>query len=93
MSVMIVIEFKMIEQFRDLSLVCEVNSNSVKLGMLNLTSGFLKEIKEKQRYDLAFLDRLTLVGQSNNEDFQIDENGILKFRGRVVYLMCQSLRG
>lgn len=82
MSVMMVIELEMIEQFGDLSLVCEVNLNNVKLGMLKLTSGFLEEIKERQRFDLTLVDRLTLVGQGNDEDFQIDENGIMKFRGR-----------
>lgn len=82
-STMIVRELEMIEHFRDLSLVCEVTSNSVKLGMLKLTIGFLEEIKEKQRLDLALVDRQTLVGQGNDKDFQIDENGILKFRGRV----------
>lgn len=47
MSAMMVRELEMIENFRDLSLVCEVNSNSAKLGMLKLTNGFLEEIKEK----------------------------------------------
>ena len=82
-STMMVRELEMIEHFRDLSLVYEVTSNSVKLGMWKLTIGFLEEIKEKQRLDLALVDRQTLVGQGNDKDFQIDENGILKFRGRV----------
>lgn len=80
---MMVRELEMIEHFRDLSLVCEVTSNSVELGMLKLTIGFLEEIKEKQRLDLDLVGRQTLVGQGNNKDFQIDDNGILKFRGRV----------
>lgn len=46
-SMMMVRELEMIEHFRDLSLVCEVTSNSVELGMLKLTIGFLEEIKEK----------------------------------------------
>lgn len=33
--------------------------------------------------DLDLVGRLTLVGQGNNEDFQMDENVILKFRGRA----------
>lgn len=51
----------------------------MKLGMLKLTNGFLEETKEKQRLDLDLVDRITLVGQGNNEDFQIDENRVLKF--------------
>lgn len=49
-------ELKLIKQFRDLSLLCEMTSNSVKLGMLNLTSGVLKEIREGQKLDLELID-------------------------------------
>lgn len=35
-----------------MSLVCEETHNSVKLGMLKLTSGILEEIKEGQITDL-----------------------------------------
>ena len=41
MSMLMVRELEMIEQFRDMSLVCEETSNSVKMGMLRLTSGIL----------------------------------------------------
>ena len=37
-------ELDLVEQFIDLSLVCETTPNSVKLGMLKLTSGILEEI-------------------------------------------------
>ncbi|XP_050915611.1 uncharacterized protein LOC127130688 [Lathyrus oleraceus] len=46
MSMLMVGELEMIEQFRDLSLVCEMTRNSVKLGILKMTSGILEEIRE-----------------------------------------------
>ena len=44
MSMLMVRELDLIEQFRDLSFICKVNSSCVKLGMLKLTSGILDEI-------------------------------------------------
>ena len=40
MSAMMVKEFELLEQFRDLSLVCERTPQSVKLGMLKIDSDF-----------------------------------------------------
>ena len=44
MLMLMVRELEMIEQFRDMSLVCEDTSKSVKLGMLKLTSGIIEKI-------------------------------------------------
>ena len=44
MSMLMVRELEMIEQFKDMSLVCEETSKSVKLGMLKLTSGIIEDI-------------------------------------------------
>ena len=44
MFMLMVRELELVEQFRDLSLVCETTSDSVKFGMLKLTSGILEEI-------------------------------------------------
>ena len=49
MSAMMVKELELLEQFRDLSLVCELSPQSVKLGMLKIDSEFLNSIKEAQR--------------------------------------------
>jgi len=45
MFALMVKELELIEQFRDLSLVCELTHESVTLGMLKLTSNILEEIK------------------------------------------------
>ncbi|MCI21483.1 polynucleotidyl transferase ribonuclease H fold, partial [Trifolium medium] len=46
MSALMARELDLIEQFRDLSLVCETTPRSVKLRMLKLTNNFLDEVKE-----------------------------------------------
>ncbi|GAU51584.1 hypothetical protein TSUD_414280 [Trifolium subterraneum] len=76
-------ELELIEEFTDLSLVCEVTSNSVKLGMLKLTNLFLEKIRECQQEDEKLMKRVTLVTKGQENDFKIDENGVVKFRGRV----------
>ena len=47
-SAMMVKELELIEQFRDLSLVCEVTPHTVMLGMLKINNEFLDSIKEAQ---------------------------------------------
>lgn len=54
-------ELDLIEEFRDFTLVCEVTSQSVKLGMLKLTNITLKEIKEGHMTDLILVDLLALI--------------------------------
>ncbi|GAU32901.1 hypothetical protein TSUD_393220 [Trifolium subterraneum] len=76
-------ELELIEEFRDLSLVCEVTSNSVKLGMLKLTNPFLEKIRECQKEDEKLMKRVTLVIEGRENDFKVDENGVVRFRGRV----------
>jgi len=83
MSALMVKELELIEQFRDLSLVCELTPGSVKLGMLKLTSNILDEIKVGQKEDLERVDRVVLVKQGKGVDFILDQNGVLMFRDRV----------
>ncbi|MCI55121.1 hypothetical protein A2U01_0076371, partial [Trifolium medium] len=47
MSSLMVKELELIEEFRDLSLVYERTTRSVKVGMLRLTNDFLGEVVEK----------------------------------------------
>jgi len=83
MSAMMVKEFELLEQFRDLSLVCERTSQSVKLGMLKIDSDFLKSIKEAQEEDVKFVDLLVANNQAEDSDFKVDNQGVLRFRGRI----------
>ena len=91
-SALMVKEMELIEQFRDISLVCEVTPGSEKLGMLKLTSQLLEDIKEGQKIDLELVDRLTLINQGKEVDFRIDRNGIMIFRDRVCVLDMSELK-
>ena len=73
----------MLEQFRDLSLVCEWSPQSVKLGMLRIDSEFLKSIMEAQKEDVKFVDLLVASNQTEDSDFRVDDQGVLRFRGRI----------
>ncbi|CAJ2645709.1 unnamed protein product [Trifolium pratense] len=84
MSSLMVKELELIEEFRDLSLVCEVTPKSVKLGMLKLTNPFLENIKECQKTDKKLMEKLAIVVEEGKEaNFKVDENGVVRFHGRV----------
>ena len=83
MSAMMVKEFEFLEQFRDLSLVCELSPQSVKLGMLKIDSEFLKNIKEAQKEDVKFVGLFIGENQTEVSDFKVDDQGVLRFRGRI----------
>ncbi|MCI86385.1 hypothetical protein A2U01_0107666, partial [Trifolium medium] len=55
MSYLMAEELELIEEFRDLSLVYERTTRSVKVGMLRLTNHFLEEVVEKQKTDTRLL--------------------------------------
>ena len=76
-------EFEMIEQFRDMCLLCEETPDSVKLGILKLTSGIIEEIREGQKYDLELVDQLTLINHGKGVEFKVDDNGVMRFGNRV----------
>jgi len=56
---------------------------SVKLGMLKLTSNILEEIKGCQKEDLELVERVVLVKQGKGTGFRLDEHDVLMFRDRV----------
>jgi len=92
MSSLMVKELELIEQLRDLSLICELTLESVKLGMLKLTSNILEEIKVGQKEDLELVDRVVSVNQGKGVDFRLDEHGVLMFRDRVCVLDVPELK-
>ncbi|MCI44731.1 hypothetical protein A2U01_0065970, partial [Trifolium medium] len=63
MSSLMTKELEMIEEFRDISLVCERTTRSVKVGMLRLTNDFLEEVVEKQKTDARLQKYKTLIEQ------------------------------
>lgn len=83
MSAMMVRELELLEQFRDLSLVCEVSPQSVKLGMLKINNEFLDSIKEAQKVDVKLVDLMFGNNQTEDSDFKVDDQGVLRFRDRI----------
>ncbi|MCI59837.1 hypothetical protein A2U01_0081092, partial [Trifolium medium] len=71
------------EDFRDLSLVCQRTTRSVKVGILKLTNDFLKEVVEKQKTDARLLKYKELNEQGKKIDIEIDVNGVMRCRRRV----------
>src|SRR3954467_9926896 len=82
MSMLMVKELDLIEQFRELSLVCEGAPTNVGLGMLRLTNGILDEIRESQKADVELIDKSTLNYQGKDGEFRIDEDGVMRYRSR-----------
>ena len=82
-------ELELIEQFRDMSLVCEVTSQSVMLGMLKINNEFLDSIREAQKLDVKLVDLMVGIDQSKNSDFKLDEQGVLRFRNLVFLMMLR----
>ncbi|MCI43212.1 polynucleotidyl transferase ribonuclease H fold, partial [Trifolium medium] len=85
-SSLMVKELELIEEFRDLSLVCEVSSASVKLGMLKLTNPFLENIKECQKMDERLIKKMVLINEGKETNIRVDESGVMRFHGRVCVL-------
>ncbi|MCI49511.1 hypothetical protein A2U01_0070755, partial [Trifolium medium] len=56
---------------------------SVNLGMLRLTNPFLEEIKECQKREQKLIEKLVLIKEGKGTDFGVDENGVVRYRGRV----------
>ncbi|MCI48070.1 hypothetical protein A2U01_0069313, partial [Trifolium medium] len=81
MSSLMAKKLELIEEFRDLSLVCERTTRSVKVGMLRLTNPFLEEVVEKQRTDTRLLKYKALIEKGKELDIKIDENGVMRCRG------------
>jgi len=83
MSTMMVNEFELLEQYRDLSLVCEMSSHSVKLGMLKIDNEFSNSIKEAQKPDVKLVDLMVGNNQTEDSEFKVDDQGVLRFRNRI----------
>ncbi|MCI36821.1 hypothetical protein A2U01_0058044, partial [Trifolium medium] len=92
MSSLMVKELELIEEFRDLSFVCEVTSTSVKLGMLRLTNAFLEKIMECQKTDERSMKKLVLINEGKETNMRVDENGVMRFHGRVCVPYVPELR-
>ena len=80
---MMVKELELIEQFRDVSLVCKVTPKSVMLGMLKINNGFLDSIKEAYKLDVKLVDLMVGIDHYENDDFELDAQGVLRFHNQI----------
>ena len=76
-------ELELIEQFRDMSLVYEVTPRSVMLGMLKVNNEFVDSIREAQKLHVKLVDSMVGIDQSENSDFKLDAQGVLRFRNQI----------
>jgi len=51
--------------------------------MLEIDSEFLNSIKEAQKVDVKFVDLMVGNNQTEDSDFKVDDQGVLRFRGRI----------
>ncbi|MCI55489.1 polynucleotidyl transferase ribonuclease H fold, partial [Trifolium medium] len=78
MSSLMARELELIEEFRNLSLVCERTTRSVKVGMSRLTNDFLEEVVEKQKTDTRLIKYKALIEQGKKLDIEIDDHGVMR---------------
>ncbi|MCI62253.1 hypothetical protein A2U01_0083510, partial [Trifolium medium] len=45
--------------------------------MLKLTNPFLDEIRECQKKDRKLMEKLVLINEGKETDFEVDENGVI----------------
>lgn len=85
MSTMMVRELEVIEQLRDMSLICEMTLQSMMLAMLKINNDFLNDIKESQKLYMRLVDLMVGSKQTESTNFKVDEQGVLRFRD-IIYV-------
>ena len=66
-----------------MSLVYEMTPQSVMLGMLKINNDFLDIIKEAQKLDVKLVDLMVVSNRSDDSEFKVDAQGVLRFRDRI----------
>ncbi|MCI53000.1 hypothetical protein A2U01_0074246 [Trifolium medium] len=51
--------------------------------MLKLTNPFLENIRECQKKDERLMEKLVLINGGKETNIKVDENGVMRFRGRM----------
>ena len=91
-SALMVKQMQLIEEFRDLSLVCERTESSVKLGMLKITNSLMDQIRDGQKEDQFIKEQRELIAQGKDVGFVEGADGVLRFRDRVCVPAIPELR-
>jgi len=76
-------EFKLLERFRDMKLLVELESEFIRCSSMIISSDFLGLIKERQSVDPSLQKVKEFLGSDQAKDFTLGSDGVLRFRGRV----------
>ncbi|XP_006598523.1 uncharacterized protein [Glycine max] len=82
----------LLEQFRDLSLACEVTPNSVRLGTLRITSELLGDIREGHKTDPFLRNQLEAIESRRDSSFNVGSDGALQLQDRICVPNVLELR-
>nr|KYP33904.1 Retrovirus-related Pol polyprotein from transposon 17.6 [Cajanus cajan] len=82
-SSLMIKELHMIEEFRDMSLVCELTPKSIRLGALRVTNSLIDEIREGQKVDPFLLSQVGRLNQGVESEFRVGVDGVLRFKDRL----------
>jgi len=82
-SCMMIKELELIEKLRDMNLGMQFGSDSIQCSLLRVTNEFLNEIRVAQGHDLELQQFLGWLGTEKGKDYQMGEDDILRFKGRV----------
>ena len=77
-SGLMVRELDLLEQFRDLSLMCQVTSNSVRLGASRIASELLGEMREGQKVDPFLRTHLEAIALERYSSLNVGSDGVLR---------------
>ncbi|XP_020205744.1 uncharacterized protein LOC109790909 [Cajanus cajan] len=82
----------MIEEFRDMSLGCELTSKSIKLGALRVTNSLIDEIIEGQKVNPFLLSQVEKLNQGVESEFRFGVDGVLRFKDRLCIPSVPELK-
>ncbi|MCI59247.1 putative DNA/RNA polymerase superfamily protein, partial [Trifolium medium] len=51
--------------------------------MLKLRNPFIEDIKERQKSDKRLMEKMILINEGKETNIKVDENGVMRFHGRV----------
>ena len=91
-ATMMILEQRLIEEFRDLNLAIEMRPKSLFVGTLQITNEFVDHIREAQEDD-QFLHGKVLDAMGDKDvEFKKDTNGLIRFKGRICVPPLDDLK-
>jgi len=76
-------EVELLEQFRDMKLHVELESEFIRCSTLTIFNDFLYSVIERQLVDTSLNRVREQLGSDEAKDFSLGSDGILRFQGRV----------